>query len=103
MAIKVMLLGLKMAVVDEVRDQLAVPDVELFTGSSVEELRAVLAGTSLDHVVMGAGLELEQRLGIVREIFESSDSTTVHLKDWASGPEGFLPFARAVLSGLHPA
>ncbi|MFC9996630.1 hypothetical protein [Nocardia sp. NPDC127526] len=103
MAIKVMLLGLKMAVVEEVRDQLALPEVELFTGSSVEDLREVLARTGLDHVVMGAGLELEQRLGIVREIFESSDRTTVHLKDWSSGPEGFLPFARAVIRGLHPA
>ncbi|GAB4588797.1 hypothetical protein [Nocardia sp. IFM 10818] len=103
MAIRVMLLGLKMAVVEEVRDQLALPEVELFTGSSVEDLRGVLARTGLDHVVMGAGLELEQRLGIVREIFESSDRTTVHLKDRASGPEGFLPFARAVIRGLHPA
>ena len=49
---------------------------------------------------MGAGLELEARLEIVREVFLASDRTTVHMKDVASGPEGFLPFVRAVVGGL---
>jgi hypothetical protein len=42
----------------------------------------------------------EARLEIVREIFLASDKTTVHLKDFASGPDGFLPFVRSVLAGL---
>ncbi|WP_157535022.1 hypothetical protein [Nocardia inohanensis] len=46
-------------------------------------------------------LDLELRLGMVREVFESSDATTVHLKDVGSGPGAFLPFVRAVLTGLH--
>jgi hypothetical protein len=51
---------------------------------------------------MGAGLDIDVRLEIIRTIFTMSDSTTVHMKDVASGPEGFLPFVRALLSGLHP-
>jgi hypothetical protein len=41
-----------------------------------------------------AGLE------IAREVFETSDWTTVHIKDRASGPEGFLPFVRSIIRGL---
>jgi hypothetical protein len=48
----------------------------------------------------GAGLDLDIRLEIVREIFQTSETTTVHLKDVASGPGGFLPFVRSVLAGL---
>ncbi len=53
-----------------------------------------------DHVIMGAGLDIDVRLDIIREVFELSDSTTVHMKDFASGPQGMLPFVRAVLSAL---
>jgi hypothetical protein len=48
---------------------------------------------------MGGGLEI--RLEVVREVFQSSDRATVHLKDHLSGPEGFLPFVRSVLRGLQ--
>jgi len=51
---------------------------------------------------MGAGIDLETRLQIVREIFQLSETTTVHMKDRLSGPDGFLPFVRAVLRGLTP-
>ena len=51
-------------------------------------------------MIIGAGLDLEIRLAIVREIFQSSNTTTVHMKDRASGMEAFLPFARSVLHGL---
>lgn len=40
------------------------------------------------------------RLEIVREMFRSSDTTTVHMKDRVSGKQTFLPFARSVLRGL---
>jgi len=56
--------------------------------------------TAIDHVVVGAGTDLDTRLGIVRGIFESSDATTVYMKDHPSGPQGFLPFVRSVLRGL---
>jgi hypothetical protein len=49
---------------------------------------------------MGAGIELDERLAVVRAVYEASDTTTIHLKDAASGPEGFLPFVHAILSAL---
>ena len=76
-------------------------DVELFGGSSLEDARAAFARTKIDHVIVGAGIDLETRLEIVREIFQLSTETTVHLKDRISGKEGFLPFIEAVLDGLR--
>ncbi|QLY32716.1 hypothetical protein H0264_11085 [Nocardia huaxiensis] len=103
MTTTVLLLGLKASVVEEVRAGLDIPNLEIRSGTSIEDLRETLAQLPVDHVVMGAGLDLEQRLGIVREIFETSDRTTVHMKDRASGPEGFLPFVQGVLGGLNRA
>lgn len=101
MATNVLLLGLKLTVVDDVREHLGMPDVELFAGAGLADLRSVLAERKIDHVIMGAGLDLDIRLEAVRTVFESSDTTTVHMKDFASGPEGFGPFVRAVLTGLR--
>ncbi|MFJ9743723.1 hypothetical protein [Streptomyces sp. NPDC101166] len=101
MTTTVLLLGLKSAVVDEVRERVGLPEVDIHAGTGPADLRDMLARTPIDHVIMGAGLDLEDRLSIVRAVFESSDRTTVHMKDFASGPQGFAPFVRAVLTGLH--
>lgn len=69
-------------------------------GTGIDDVRSAFGQTPIDHVIMGAGLDLDTRLEIIREIFESSDKTTVHMKDGASGPQGFLPFVRSVLGGL---
>jgi hypothetical protein len=49
---------------------------------------------------MGAGIKLEKRLEIVKYVFTVSNTTTVHVKDWETGPEGFVPFINGVLSGF---
>jgi hypothetical protein len=49
---------------------------------------------------MGAGIDLNVRLDIIRYIFETSQSTTVHMKDWESGPKGMLPFVNSILNEL---
>ncbi len=49
---------------------------------------------------MGAGLDLDVRCEIIKLIFSLSHTTTVHMKDYASGPEGMLPFVNSVLKGL---
>jgi hypothetical protein len=59
-----------------------------------------LRQAEVDHVIIGGGLDIETRAELVREVFYSSDRATVHMKDQMSGPEGFLPFVRAVLAGL---
>ena len=97
----VLLLGLRGVVVEDARAHLQMPDIDLYGGGSIEDMRAVFAQTKVDHVIMGGGLALEIRLAIVREVFESSNATTVHMKDIETGPQGFLPFVRAVLQGLR--
>jgi hypothetical protein len=97
---KVLLLGRTTIVVDDVREQLRMPDIHLFAGTGIDDVRSAFAQGGVDHVIMGAGIELETRLQIVREIFGSSETTTVHMKDHLSGSAGFLPFVRSVLGGL---
>jgi|SRR5579883_1304547 len=102
MGTTVLLVGLKAGVVDQAKRGVGMPDLEVLAATGVDEVRALFARTRIDHVIMGAGLELEDRVAVIREVFRASDSTTVHMKDRASGPGGFLPFIRAVLHGLHP-
>jgi hypothetical protein len=96
----VLLVGRLGVVVEDAVQQLRMPDVQLFVSTGLDEVRSAFAQADIDHVIMGAGLDLEARLEIVREIFLASDKTTVHMKDFASGPGGFLPFVRSVLAGL---
>jgi hypothetical protein len=96
----VLLLGRLGAVIEDAQRQLQMPDVQLLVATGLDEVRSAFAQADIDHVVMGAGLDLDVRLEIVREIFLASDKTSVHMKDAASGPDGFLPFVRSVLAGL---
>ena len=94
----VLLVGLKAIVVEDARKRITARDVSLFSATSLEEVRKVFDEQTIDSVIVGAGLDLETRMQIVRHVFEASDTTTVHLKDKASGPQGFLPFVNSVLS-----
>ncbi len=96
----VLLLGLTGVVIEEAQQQLDMPHLQLFGGTGVDDVRSTFTQTGIDHVIMGAGFDLETRLEIVREVFQSSDRTTVHMKDRVSGKQTFLPFARSVLRGL---
>jgi hypothetical protein len=99
MAKRVLLLGVLASVLDDARRQLPA-DVEFVSGSGVAEVRSAFRDADIDHVIMGGGLDLDARAEMVREIFQLSDRATIHMKDQMSGPEGFLPFVRAVLGGL---
>ena len=96
----VLLLGKGGIDASEMQAQLSTSDFQLFGGGSIDDLRSTFSNTKIDHVIMGAGLPLEVRLEIVREIFLLSNTTTVHMKDYATGPDGFLPFVRSILTGL---
>jgi hypothetical protein len=96
----VLLLGRTGIVLDDVQKHLDVKDVTLFSGTSVDDVRAVFKKQPIDIVIMGAGLDIEVRCEIVKLIFSLSDATTVHMKDYASGPGGMLPFVNSVLKGL---
>ena len=83
-------------------DQLTAKNVEYYVASGLTETQQAFekSNSAIDIVIMGAGIELENRLEIVRYIFKTSNTTSVHMKDWASGPEGFVPFINDVLTGL---
>lgn len=101
-SINVLLIGRLNIVVEDAKGQLNMPDVELFTATGLEQVKATFYDHSIQHVFMGAGIDIDQRLEIVRAVFQDSEDTTVHLKDVASGPKGFFPFVRAILIGLQP-
>jgi len=94
-----LLVGLKPVIVEEAKKQIEAKNVNLFIASSMQEVQDVFSH-HIDIVIMGAGLELADRLKIVKYIFEESNSTTVHMKDRESGPEGFVPFINKVLEGI---
>ena len=99
----VLLLGRRHSVVDDAErqaEQLHLPGIHLFEATTIDDVRSAFAQTKIDHVIMGAGIDLETRLQIIREIFQTSDSTSVHMKDRASGPAGFLPFIQSLLRAL---
>ncbi len=96
----ILLLGRKGMIVDDVKQSIDAKDVNLFGGTSLEDVKGVFSENQVDAVIMGAGIDLEARLDIIRYIFEHSKSTTVHMKDWDSGPAGMLPFVNGVINGI---
>jgi hypothetical protein len=100
MAKRVLLLGVKAALLEDVRRELQRADIEFCGGTGAVDVRSAFGQADIDHVIVGGGLDLQTRAEIVREVFQAIDRATVHLKDQMSGPEGFLPFVRAVLAGL---
>lgn len=104
MARKILLLGRKGIVVDDAKAYLTDPDLEIFAGTGIDDLRATFSHhPDIKHVFMGAGIDLEIRLDIVRETFHLSQDTSVHMKDASSGRQGFLSFVKAILEGLRGA
>lgn len=93
---KILLLRRTTIVLDDTQQQLERADIQLFAGTSVEDIRTVFAQATIDHVIMEGGIALETRLEMVRTIFQASDTTTVPMKDHTSGLQGFLPFVRSV-------
>ena len=98
---RILLLGRRGVNVEDAKTKIDDPSVEIYAGIAIDDVQAVFAETNIDHVFMGAGIEIEKRLDIVREIFTLSQTTTVHLKDAASGPQGFLQFVKAILAALE--
>ena len=96
----VLLLGVKATVLEDARRELQMPNTEFLIGTGVADIKPAFRQADIDHVIMGGGLDIDTRAAILREVFHSSDRATAHMKDQMSGPEGFVPFVRAVLTGL---
>ena len=98
MDVKVLLVGRLLRIVEDTRAQAAAYGADLYGATNLEEAKRVLAEHRIDAVIMGAGVDLEQRLAIARAAFEASDRTEVHMKDKASGPQGFPAFVNDLLA-----
>jgi hypothetical protein len=97
----ILLLGRKGILVEDATAQTDDPNITVYGGTGLEDVKSVLAETHIDHVFMGAGIEIEKRLEIVKEIFSLSQATNIHLKNATSGPAGLLPFVKRVLVGFE--
>lgn len=96
-----MLIGRNQWVIDAAQSKLATPQRAVYGAVTMAELEAVLAENRIDHAFVGPGLDLDLRMALIRRVFELSDFTTVHLKDFTQGPEGALAFVEAILDGLE--
>lgn len=96
---KILLVGKQLT---SVPSGLTIKDAQYFAAPDLKTAQQVFEknNNAIDIVIMGAGIELEKRLEIVRYVLTSSNITTVHMKDWETGPEGFVPFINSILSGL---
>jgi len=98
---RILLVGKQLASLPPL-DQLNIKDVQYIAAPDLNTVQQVFEknNNAIDIVIMGAGIELDKRLEVVRYVFNTSNTTSVHLKDWETGPEGFVPFINRVLSGL---
>jgi len=96
----VILLGRKPEIMMQLIGELEQTAVKFATGTSIDDLKVAFTNELPSAVIMGAGLPLEVRLDVTRFVFEHSETTTLHMKDWASGSSGMLPFVTGVVQGL---
>ena len=100
MAKTVLLLGLRPDVVQGAKRELEAPGTTVITGSGPADVGPAFSQADVDHVFIGGGLDVDTRVAIVREVLQSSDRATIHMKDHFSGPEPLVPFLRGVLNAL---
>jgi len=99
----VLIVGRLLDLVDETRSRVQCDGVVLYGATTLAEARTALALNPIDLMVIGAAIELSERLAIARSAFEMSEHITVHLKDRASGPPGFAPFVERVIASRRMA
>lgn len=98
--LRVLLVGRKLSIVEDTRAKAKERGATIFAATSSDEVEKILAEHDPHAIIMGAGLDLDQRLAIVRAAFERSNKVEVHLKNAASGPDGFIPFVEELLGML---
>ena len=96
----VLILGRKGTIVNQVAENINRTDLHIIEGTTIEDVHNSFANNPISTVIMGAGIDLDIRIRIIRFVFENSKSTTVHMKDWESGPGGMLPFVLNILNGI---
>lgn len=98
----VLLLGRKLINISSIEAGVASENINLLSGTNLEDVKNIFSKNDnrIEIVIMGAGIDIDSRLNIIEYIFSISKDTTVHMKDWNSGPTGMLPFVNDVLTGL---
>jgi hypothetical protein len=98
---KILLVGKALTAVPPM-DQFTIKDVQYFAAPDLKTVQQVFEknNNAIDIVIMGAGIDIEKRLEVVRYVFNTSNTTTVHMKEWETGPAGYVPFINRVLAGL---
>jgi hypothetical protein len=96
--LNVLIVGRLLDTVDDTCSRVRAEGVILHGATTLDEVRAALALKPIDLMVVGAGIELSERLAIARAAFEQSESISVHLKDKASGQAGFVPFVERAIA-----
>ena len=98
---KILLVGKSLTDVPPL-DQLTIKNAQYFAAPSLAAVQQVFEknNNAIDIVIMGAGIDIEKRLEVVRYVFNTSNTTTVHMKEWETGPAGYVPFINRVLAGL---
>lgn len=104
---KCILLGLKRSVLDDtisiLEQSYPSPDFEYVTCQSVEEMKTALTEQEIDHVFIGAGLDISIRMEATKTVLDNSLVTQVHLKNFSAGPTGYTPFIKQILAGIKAA
>jgi DNA-binding NtrC family response regulator len=100
---KIIIIGRQQQIVDAAKRELSSAELEVHGAISISELQNAMQQNSYEYAFMGPGLPLDMRLDMIRAIFENSDTTSVHMKDFSRGPEGALDFVRGIISGLEEA
>jgi len=74
----ILLIGRKGIVLSDAKSELQDLDFKIYTGTNVDEVWPVFAQVErIDHVFMGAGIGLQKRLEIVREVLVRSGETCI--------------------------
>ena len=96
----VLLIGRTMPIIQADVEGVHRTDIDLLMATTLDEVKHQMSRGAIDGAIIGAGIDLPLRLDIVRVLLEAEGSTTVHLKDHDSGPEGMLPFTRSLIDAL---
>ncbi|MBN4071420.1 hypothetical protein JYT72_02800 [Crocinitomix catalasitica] len=85
---------------ESTREAIGRKDIEVLFGTNMQEVKETFGHAQPDVVIMGSGLDIQDRLEIIEYVFSESKSTTLHMKDWESKQEGMIPFVNRVLNGI---
>ena len=96
----ILLVGRLPGIVENMTKEIRMPNVSLYGATNAKEIRTQLEGQSIDLVIMGGGLDDDQRGELCKLIMSIRDDLCIHLKDRASGPGGMANFIKGVIKGF---